>query len=244
MDTSSLAKNGSYLNIAIDGPAGSGKSTIASALADTLGIAHLDTGAMYRSVAWLADTKGIPLDNGKDLALLISENAPEVVVSSSGTRVLFDGSDITEQLYTAEIGQGASIVGVHPEVRSELVAWQQQYAAENHTVLDGRDIGTVVLPEATLKIFLTASPRVRAQRRFLELQEKGMAAEHTVDSIEKEITIRDERDSTRDTGALKQAEDAILIDSSSLTVAEVLKQVMDVLVSLGYGSGGDIHDAI
>ncbi|MCL2547963.1 MAG: (d)CMP kinase [Symbiobacteriaceae bacterium] len=221
------------LGIAIDGPAGAGKSTIATLLARRLGIAYLNTGAMYRSLAWLALRQKVSWEDESGLVTLLKSGDLHVVASHSETRIYYNDYNITPELASAEVGEGASQVSVHAAVRQDIVAWQQQYAATHDAVLEGRDIGTVVLPQADLKIFLTASPRVRAERRFTELKEKGLSTGYSLEDIEREIIQRDQRDSNREIGALRQAEDAILINSDKYSALEIVESILNLLMQRG-----------
>jgi len=206
------------LVIAIDGPAGAGKSTIAKAVAEKIGYAYLDTGAMYRAVTWKFLQTGKEYDEkfiGELSEMINIEFHPENGVN----HVLADGVDITGFIRTPEVSKLASPLSAIPRVRVAMVAQQRKMGEQGGVILDGRDIGTVVFPDAELKIFLTASLEERSRRRYKEMIEKGIQTE--LDEVRKEIEIRDQRDSTRPVGPLKQAEDAILLDSTGLTVAEV-----------------------
>jgi len=184
---------------------------------------------MYRSLAWLAAQRGVSWENAGGLAALVGEDALQIVSSNQGTRIFAAEQDITPELHTSAMGEGASQVAQHPEVRQQMVAWQQRFAASQDAVLDGRDIGTQVLPQATLKLYLSASARVRATRRYQELQENGRLFGLTLEEIEADITLRDQRDMNREVGPLKQAEDAIFIDTSELTIEEVIDLVRGLL---------------
>jgi CMP/dCMP kinase len=205
--------------IAIDGPAGSGKGTVARQLAVELGFTYLDTGAMYRAVAWQAQQQQIDIRDGAALTHLAE--ATQFAVESTDLRI--NGRIAGDELRTPEVARLASDVAKNPQVRATLVKKQQQIAAVQRVVMEGRDIGTVVLPYAPLKIFLTASIEERARRRYLQLQRKGF----TVDlaQLTEEIRQRDESDQNRATSPLKQAEDAILLDSTTLSITEVVAQI-------------------
>lgn len=214
------------INIAIDGPAGAGKSTIAKMVAKKLGYIYVDTGAMYRAMALYIMRQGI---DSKDSARISSEckNADISIKYEDGNQVVvLNGENVNGFIRAEEVGNMASSTSVNPDVREKLVDLQRVLAAKENVVMDGRDIGTVVLPNANVKIYLTASSRVRAQRRFLELQEKGVQAD--LDVIEKEIIERDHRDMTRDISPLKQADDAVLIDSSDMTIDEVVEKMISL----------------
>lgn len=205
-------------NVAIDGPAGAGKSSIAKRVAKRLSFIYVDTGAMYRAIGLYFLKNGIDLtDEGK-----CSEQLPNVDVTiayeNGVQKVLLNGEDVSEEIRTPEVSDAASKTSSYPAVRAKLLSLQQKLAKENDVLMDGRDIGTVVLPNADVKIFLTASTHVRAIRRFKELQEKGM--ECNLEEIEKEIEERDYRDSHREIAPLKQADDAILVDSSEMNIEE------------------------
>lgn len=225
--------------IAIDGPAGAGKSTVARSLAKRLGFFLLDTGAIYRSLALYADWLSVPFSDGKALAelanrlplrfglpgeLVPTTNVePSSAVSNGDGQVFLDGKNVTISIRTPEISRAASEVSVHPEVRAALLGLQRKLAESGPCVVEGRDIGTVVLPEAPLKLFLTASPEVRAERRYEELKARGVTA--SKDAIEREQTDRDHRDGTRAIAPLKQADDALLFDTSRLSLPEVIDEV-------------------
>ena len=227
--------NSDILSIAIDGPAGAGKSTVARILAKELGIAYLDTGAMYRALAWLALELGVDLTDETELAMLQQRDLLRVVVTDEGSRIFYEGSDITPMLHSAEVGQNASRVSAFAKVRHLIVAWQQQFAASRDAVLDGRDIGTVVLPEAKIKLFISASPSVRAKRRYDELESRGILGSFTSAEIEAEIIERDERDINREHSPLRQAEDAVFLDSSELSIAEVVAKALGLIEERGFG---------
>ena len=216
------------MNIAIDGPAGAGKSTIAKRVAKELGSVYIDTGAMYRALGLYMLQHGIaPSDEAGVLAAL-----PLVDISltyTDGTQhVILNGEDVSHLIRTEEVSSAASVTSSYPLVREKLVELQQKLAAKTPSVMDGRDIGTVVLPDAELKIYLTASPETRAERRYKELVEKagGEAISLTVEEIADDIRTRDERDMNRAASPLRQAEDAVCIDSSFLTIDEVTAQIL------------------
>lgn len=206
------------INIAIDGPSAAGKSTLAKAIAKELGYVHLDTGAMYRCVA--LKSKQINID-WEDEASLVSMLDSTIIELTPQGGVILDGKDVSSDIRQNEISLGASAVSKHARVRSELVKRQQEMAKQKGFVMDGRDIGTVVLPDAEVKIFQTASAKTRAIRRYKENLSKGIPSD--LDKLEEEIRQRDINDSTRAASPLKQAEDAILFDTSDLTEAEALE---------------------
>ncbi len=207
------------LAIAIDGPAGAGKSTVARELARRLGFFLLDTGAIYRSVAFLAGRRGIGLEDGPRLA----EVARALPIAFEGERVLVGSEEVTAAIRTPEVSSAASVVSAHPEVRAALLELQRALARRGRCVVEGRDIGTVVLPWAPLKVFLTASPEVRARRRHDELVARGASAE--LDGTLAALRARDEKDETRAVAPLKQAEDAVLFDTSGMELPAVLDEL-------------------
>jgi cytidylate kinase len=219
------------LLIAIDGPAGAGKSATARELAVRLGLPYLDTGAMYRAVALVARRAGLgpKLDDGGRRAVV--GFAERLGVSFSGDpraqRVMLDGEDVTEALRAPEVSQMASVVSAIPEVRREMVRRQRELAARTGGVVEGRDIGTVVFPDATLKVFLTAEPEVRARRRLDELARRGVVA--SWEDVLEDQRERDRRDSTRRDSPLRPAEGAVIVDTSRLSLAEVVDAVVALL---------------
>ena len=214
------------MNIAIDGPAGAGKSTIAKLVSKNLGFIYVDTGAMFRAIGLYCAEE----DTGTDDHDLIAETAAKADVNigyADGVqRVFLNSTDVTDRLRDEAVGNMASVVAQIPAVRSTLLNLQRKIAAEHDVVMDGRDIGTCVLPDAELKIYLTASSAVRAKRRYDELVAKGVTPD--LDVIEKDIIDRDERDMNREIAPLKQAEDAILVDSSYMTIEEVTDRIMEL----------------
>lgn len=215
------------LNIGIDGPVGAGKSTVADAVAAKLGILHLDTGAMYRGLGLTALQRGIDVQNEQAVIDLCNSLKFTVSHEADGQHTFVDGEDLTGQIRTEEVGMAASTVSRYAKVREAMVRLQQQLASETDMLLDGRDIGTTVLPNATAKIFLTASAEERARRRFLELEKKGLA-----DSFEKvleEVKARDDQDMNRPVEPLRQAEDAVLVDSTNLSFDEVVDAILAIV---------------
>lgn len=209
------------LVIAIDGPSGAGKSTAGRALAAGLGYTFVDTGAMYRALALAALREGVEVDREAELARLARERRIEL--HDGGRRVSLDGEDVTDAVRTREVSRAASLVSVHPAVRREMVRRQKAMGAEGGVVLDGRDIGTAVFPDADVKFYVDADPGARARRRHAELAAAGPAPD--LDEIERDIRARDHKDQTRADSPLARARDALLLDTTSLTPEEVL-QVM------------------
>lgn len=215
--------------VAIDGPAGSGKSTVAKAVASRLSMRYLDTGAMYRSVAWKALREGIDLDDTDSLADTARSIEIEFVHEARSplpTAVLVDKIDVTTAIRTPELDAAVSAVARVPEVREAMVGTQRSIGATGDLVAEGRDIGTVVFPDAQVKIFLTASVEERARRRHLELAERG--EQITQDSVRDALTTRDDADSAREASPLTQAQDAHPVDTTGLTI----EQVVDKIVAL------------
>lgn len=211
-------------SIAIDGPAGAGKSTIAKKVSANLGFIYLDTGAMYRTVALKAISNGIDTKSQKDLAKMI-ENIDITISHDDNTqRIYLDGIDVSENIRTAEVSVGASNVAVFQEVRLKLVNLQRRIAADKDVVMDGRDIGSYVLPNASLKIFLTASVEERARRRYAELVQKGEKV--NFEEVKADMIYRDNNDSSRAFAPLVKVSDAIEVDSTSLSIDEVVEKIM------------------
>ncbi len=226
------------VNIAIDGPAGAGKSTAAKAAAKALGFIYVDTGALYRSVAYYVLSKGADCKNAAEVVPLLSEITPELKFIDGTQRVFLNGEDVSDRIRTPEISMGASAVSAIPEVRSFLFDLQRKIAAENNVIMDGRDIGTVVLPNADLKIFFTASPEERARRRHNELTEKGECV--TFASVLAEVNERDYNDSHREIAPLKQAEDAVLCDNTDLNLEQSVEKVISMIKETISRKGLDI----
>ena len=211
-------------SIAIDGPAGAGKSTIAKLIARRIGFIYVDTGAMYRAIALYFLRKGI---DGHDVAAVAAE-CPNIHVALSydeegKQQVILNDENVTPYIRAEEVGRMASVTAAIPEVRAALLELQRDMARTSDVLMDGRDIGTHVLPDASLKIYLTASSKVRAKRRYDELTAKGVPCD--LEKIEKDIIIRDEQDMNREIAPLKKAEDAILVDSSDMTIDEVVETI-------------------
>jgi cytidylate kinase len=214
----------SKLIITIDGPVGSGKSTVARRVADLLGYVYLDSGAMYRGVAWKALREHVPLDSEESVAALAGATRIDLLSSTGGFRVLVDGTDVTEQIRSAAVAQAASKVAVIAGVRTVLVAEQRRAAGGGGVVMEGRDIGTVVLPDADLKIFLDASVEVRAERRRLEHAQKGEHLEFS--EVLEEVRQRDRRDRGRAVSPLVRADDAVLVDNTAMSAEETARLIV------------------
>lgn len=214
------------MNIAIDGPAGAGKSTIAKMLAKKLGFVYVDTGAMYRAMAYNFLARGINAEDEEAIAAACPDVDVTIVYENGEQQVLLNGENVNGVIRTEEVGNMASAVSVYPAVRQKLMKLQKQLAAKTDVIMDGRDIGSCVLPEAQVKIYLTASTAVRAKRRYDELTAKGVSCDLT--QIERDIADRDDRDMHREISPLVQAKDAVLIDSSELTIDEVVSEIDQV----------------
>lgn len=216
----------SLISIAIDGPAGAGKSTIAKNVANAFGINYVDTGAMYRTIAYYFLNKGMNPGELVNVSDYLTDINVEVKYEEGIQKMFLDGKDITEDIRRQEVGNAASSVAVYKEVREMLVSIQQELAKTNSVIMDGRDIGTYVLPQADLKIYLTASVEKRAERRFGELIGKGLEAD--IEKIKTEIEERDFRDMNREYAPLKKADDAIEIDTTLLDINEVTDKVLEI----------------
>ncbi len=215
-------------SIAIDGPAGAGKSTIARRLARELGFYYVDTGAIYRTVAYFMDLLGISPKDVDGVERYIDELTVSIEYDEEGLQhMIMNGMDVTDDIRTQEISQKASLVSAHSVVRDVLLDMQRNVAKTHNVIMDGRDIGTVVLPKANVKIFLTADPEVRAKRRYDELIAKGQKA--NLAQILKEVQQRDHQDMTRPIAPLKQAKDAVLVDTSDLDIEGVVAAIKTVV---------------
>lgn len=210
--------------IAIDGPAGAGKSTIAKKVAAKLSFIYVDTGAMYRAMGLYFLRKGIQSEDREAIEKACEDIVVSIVYENGEQQVLLNGENVSKEIRQEEVGNMASRTSAIGKVREKLVALQREMAARENVVMDGRDIGTQVLPNATVKIYLTASSEERARRRYLELQEKGMDGD--LETIEADIRERDHRDMTREISPLRQAEDAVLVDASHLTIEQVTEEVI------------------
>ena len=214
-------------HIAIDGPAGSGKTTVAKALAERLGMEYLDTGAMYRAVALKLDSMGVKPDDEELDSVL-----KNIKMKLENGKLYMDGKEVGDEIRTSRAGDLASKYAKSPIVRKHLTRLQREIADERKMVVEGRDIGTVVLPDAELKVFLTASPQERARRRYKELLKKGERVSY--DEVLKSIIERDTRDSSRSVAPLKPAEDAVVIDTTDMSVEEVVKKIIELARERGF----------
>ena len=213
-------------NIAIDGPAGAGKSTIARRVAKELSFIYVDTGAMYRAMALYLLHKNVDRTSTEQIGE-VCQNAEISIEYQNGEQiVLLNGENVNAYLRTEEVGNMASVSSAVPRVREKLLSLQRKLAKDMSVVMYGRDIGTTILPDADVKIYLTASSLTRAKRRYLELQEKGTVCD--LDNIQKDIEERDQRDMNREISPLRQAEDAVLVDSSDLTIEQVVDRILEI----------------
>jgi len=214
------------MNIAIDGPAGAGKSTIAKRLAKKLGFIYVDTGAMYRAMAYYFLQHNIDAKDENAIAAACPDVDVTITYANGEQQVLLNGENVNGVIRNEKVGNMASSTSVYPMVRKKLVELQRQLAKSADVIMDGRDIGTCVLPDAQVKIYLTASSATRAKRRYDELTEKGVSCD--LAEIEKDIIDRDYRDMHRETSPLRQAEDAVLVDSSEMNIDEVVDAIYQV----------------
>ena len=218
------------ISIAIDGPAGAGKSTIAKLLAKELGFYYVDTGAIYRTVAYFMDLLGVAPKDVDGVSRYIDELTIEIEYDENGAQhMIMNGMDVTDDIRTPEISQKSSLISAHAVVREMLLDMQRNVAKQHNVIMDGRDIGTVVLPRAQVKVFLTASAEVRARRRHLEMQAKG--GKDSYDKVLADIKQRDHQDSTREIAPLKQAKDAILLDTSDMDVEQAIAAIREIVRS-------------
>ncbi|MCR4587371.1 MAG: (d)CMP kinase [Lachnospiraceae bacterium] len=217
------------INVAIDGPAGAGKSTIARRVAAEKGFIYVDTGAMFRAIGLYMLRNGIDLEDKEALERECQKAEVTICYKDGEQNVILNGENVSGLIRTPEVGDAASKVSVNGVVRERLLYLQRELASTSDVVMDGRDIGTVVLPNAKPKIYLTASVEVRAMRRFKELQEKGQEA--VLEEIQEQIRERDDRDMHRDIAPLKQAEDAVLVDTSDMTIEEACAAILKLIES-------------
>jgi cytidylate kinase len=224
------------LIIAIDGPVGSGKSTVARRVAEMLGYIHLDSGAMYRAVAWKALSEHVPLDSPERLAALASSLRVDLAPRNGKQHVILDGEDITDWIRTPEVSHAASMVAVVPGVRHPLVSEQRRAGAQGGVVMEGRDIGSVVFPHADLKIYLDASPEARAERRWQELHEKGEASDPLI--VLAGVLERDRRDRERKVSPLVRAADAVIVDNTAMDAEETARVIVLLAQEKGKAAAG------
>ena len=226
-------------NIAIDGPAGAGKSTIARRVAKELSFIYVDTGAMYRAMALYLLRREVNRDDTEQIGNICQDAEISIEYQNGEQIVLLNGENVNSYLRTEEVGNMASVSSAVPRVREKLLSLQRKLAGDMSVVMDGRDIGTTILPGADVKIYLTASSLTRAKRRYLELQEKGTVC--NLDEIQKDIEERDQRDMNREISPLRQAEDAVLVDSSDLTIQQVVDRILQIFRSKT--TGEDSHES-
>lgn len=217
--------NEKEIAIAIDGPAAAGKSTVAKIVAQKLSYIYIDTGAMYRGLTWKALNEQISLENEQLLATLLADTNIELIQGENGQHVIVDNEDVTHSIRTSDVTNNVSYVAKHPSIRKDMVKRQQVLAERRGVVMDGRDIGTHVIPDAEIKIFLIATVEERAKRRYEENKQKGFSSD--LEKLKKEIEQRDMIDSKRDAAPLVKANDAIEIDTTALTIDEVAESILD-----------------
>ncbi|MFF5993594.1 (d)CMP kinase [Lysinibacillus sp. KU-BSD001] len=214
------------IQIAIDGPAGAGKSTIAKIVAENLGFTYIDTGAMYRAVTYKAIETGIQLEDAVTLEEMLRETEIKLQPSNEGQLVFVDGNDVSDAIRSNEVTAHVSQVAAYANIREILVGMQKQLAAAGGVVMDGRDIGTYVLPAAELKIFMSASVEERARRRHLDNEKRGISS--SIEKLKEEIALRDKMDSEREASPLIQAKDALFLDTTSLTIDEAATAILNL----------------
>jgi len=214
------------MKMAIDGPAGAGKSSIAKLAAGELGFIYIDTGAMYRASALYAIENGIKITAESFTKEILDKISIDIRYDGDGQRIFLCGKDVTKRIREADVSIGASDIAVIPAVRLKLVDLQRELAKGNNVIMDGRDIGTYVLPDAELKIYLTASVEERAMRRLKELKEKGQTADF--EQVKRDISYRDKNDSEREFAPLRKADDAVLVDSTDMTIDEVKERILEL----------------
>ena len=214
------------MNIAIDGPAGAGKSSIAKLVAKELNYVYVDTGAMFRTIALYFINHNLNTEDESLVSSYCDDINITIEYQKNEQHIFLNGTDVSEAIREEEVGKQASVIAKYPDVRTKLLSLQQEIAGQTDVIMDGGDIGTVVLPDAECKIYLTASSRVRAERRYKELLEKGEPC--NIDEIEKDIIARDEQDMNREIAPLTQAEDAVYVDSSDMTIDEVVAEIIRI----------------
>lgn len=219
------------MNIAIDGPAGAGKSTVAKMVAGKLDYLYIDTGSMYRALAWAVLDQGLPIEDESVVSKLLKENDIRLRRVQGEQHVYWNNTDVTEWIRTPNVSQYASVVASYASVREQMLILQRNLAVQGKVVMDGRDIGTHVLPDAEVKIFLTASIQERAMRRWKELRDKGF--DPNLAEMEQEIAERDQRDMNREVAPLRQAEDAVLVDTTGMTIAQVAERILEICERVG-----------
>lgn len=219
--------NNNVINVAIDGPAGAGKSTISRAAAKAVGFIYVDTGALYRTVGVNALRKGIDTKDKAAVAATLGDISVDLVFENGEQKVLLNGENVSEEIRTPPASMAASDVSAVPEVRAFLFDLQRDIAKRNNCIMDGRDIGTVVLPDAKVKIFLTASPESRAMRRYKELVEKGTQVEYK--DVLEDLIKRDYNDSHREIAPLKPAEDGVIVDTTNLNLEESINEIIRIV---------------
>lgn len=218
------------ITIAVDGPAGAGKSSVSKAVAKKLGIVYVDTGAMFRAAALYTIKNGIEITE-ENMAACLDKIGIDIAYNEEGQRIILNGEDVSERIREKDVSVKASDIAVIGSVRAKLLELQRDMAKRQSVIMDGRDIGTVVLPDADVKVFLTASSLERAKRRCLEMEEKGM--ECNLEEVKKDIEYRDHQDSSRACAPLKQADDAVLVDSSDIGFDEVVDKILDIIKKSG-----------
>lgn len=223
-------------NIAIDGPAGAGKSTIAKMAAKKFDFLYVDTGAMYRAMAYYFMINNIDPEDQEKIAASCPDIRIQLKYEEGTQQIYLNGENVSVQIRREEVGNMASVISAYPQVRGKLTSLQQEIAAEENIIMDGRDIGTCVLPGAQLKIYLTASVHTRAQRRYKELTEKGTAC--SLEEIEKDIEERDYRDMHREISPLKAAPDAVVLDTSHMDIPQVIEKIMELAKKAGIAGKG------
>lgn len=217
-----------YISVAVDGPAGAGKSSVSKTAAKEMGFTYIDTGAMYRAAALFAIERGIDIKNdAQTLISLLDEIMIDIKYTSEGQRIYLSGNDVSERIRREDVSVGASDIAVIPEVRAKLVELQRDMAKNANVIMDGRDICEYVLPDAQVKIFLTASPEARAKRRYDELASKGIDCDF--EKIKADMIYRDKNDSTRAVSPLKQAKDAVLVDTTELNFEQSVEKVKELI---------------